>query len=59
MKEILDNIKHIGIISRWFRVKAYKPDELKYFTGRVKLLFPEYREDPQLEEKIKSILEPQ
>ena len=56
MKNVLDNIKHIGIISRWFRVKEYSTDELEYFVGRVKILFPEYRNDSHLMEKINTIL---
>lgn len=56
MKDILENIKHIGIISRWFKVKEYKTNELEFFTERVKILFPEYRADLQLKEKIKAIL---
>ena len=56
MKNILDNIKHRGIITRWFKVKGYGLTETEYFSDRVKLCFPEYREDSQLEEKINTIL---
>lgn len=57
MKNVLDNKKHIIWIRRWAEKKGYSLDELSYFCSRLLTFgFPEYRDDPQFEEKIKTIL---
>ena len=59
MKNILENEYHVNVIDRWIRVcrrndKVPTLEHIVSFTRNY--LFPEYKDDPQLEEKIKQIL---
>ena len=60
MVNLLENIDHVNIIDRWNRVCKREGvgitlDHAEYFIKQ--FMFPEYREDPQLKEKVKIILE--
>ncbi len=59
MKNLLDNNEHIGIIQRFVEVSKRKGRIMtmeRVVFSVANHIFPEYAEDPQLEDKIKSIL---
>ena len=60
MKNILENEYHTQVLDRWIKVCRRNGLSLTvdYICYAVRsYLFPEYKTDPQLEEKIKVILE--
>jgi len=60
MLNLLDNLEHVNIVDRWNQVcknNNYKLD-LNYAESFVKKhLFPEYRKDPDLKAKLKTIFD--
>lgn len=59
MKELLNNPKHIGIIQRFVEVSKRKgrimtTEGVLYSVANH--IFPQYAKDPNLQEKIKTIL---
>jgi hypothetical protein len=58
-KNILDNLEHVNIVDRFAKVlnKKGKKVSIQYVTEAIRIyLFPEYRYDPDLENKVQSIL---
>jgi hypothetical protein len=59
MKNILENEYHVNVIDKWIKVCKRNDamptmEHILWFVSN--FLFPEYKHDPQLAEKIKIIL---
>jgi hypothetical protein len=59
MENILENEYHVAVIDRWIKVckRNDKMPTLEHILWFVRgFLFPQYKDDPQLEQKIKQII---